>query len=323
MNMSSLPTEEPSGFAVRSAKSLGEVLELWWPLMKELEWNRDHDDAITHYHVARKGSNWLLVVSNESNKPEGCVVAFTYPNSTGWVGFFCVNAPYRGKGLGRALWNGLEASFRTSNTTFIGLDGVEQQVNTYRRRGFVDLALINLMTRPSLEEKPIFGEIQTLGDMKVVVDIRNVDVKALAEMDKAHTGFDRSALWTEEALFSRKDAYGLAIVSSADKTALSGYVLVRRSQHGHRVGPLYAETYVEALNLLRAATEAAMDRVGSFIAEIFGTNPNGKRLFEELGWNWAGIDYHRMWFEGRVPKEQQEGGRGAVGMFATFDAAEG
>lgn len=35
------------------------------------------------------------------------------------------------------------------------------------------------------------------------------------------------------------------------------------------------------------------------------------------------MDYHRMWLNGRVPEEQQEGGRGQKGMFATFDAFEG
>ncbi|KAH3919233.1 hypothetical protein HBH56_030460 [Parastagonospora nodorum] len=62
---------------------------------------------------------------------------------------------------------------------------------------------------------------------------------------------------------------------------------------------------------------------GTFAAEIFGTNVEGRKLFEELGWEYAGVSYHRMWKDGNVPEEQKEGSMGATGMYATFDAASG
>jgi hypothetical protein len=37
----------------------------------------------------------------------------------------------------------------------------------------------------------------------------------------------------------------------------------------------------------------------------------------------VGLGYHRMWLNGKVPQEQQEGGKGAKGMFAIFDAGAG
>jgi hypothetical protein len=62
---------------------------------------------------------------------------------------------------------------------------------------------------------------------------------------------------------------------------------------------------------------------GTFIAEVFGTNENGRKVFEELGWEYAGLSYHRMWLHGKVPIEQQDGGKGAMGMYAIFDACAG
>ena len=62
---------------------------------------------------------------------------------------------------------------------------------------------------------------------------------------------------------------------------------------------------------------------GSFVAEIFDTNTEGRKVFGELGWEYAGVDYHRMWLNGKVPMEQQEGGKGAKGMYAIFDACAG
>ncbi|KAF2729218.1 hypothetical protein EJ04DRAFT_580790 [Polyplosphaeria fusca] len=305
---------------IRPAKSLQEVSDLWWPLMVELGWNRDPDDAITHYRVGGDGAKWILAARKDNDKPEGCVVAFTYPNGTGWIGFFCVNAPFRQNGLGRLLWRGLEDEYLSTNTLTIGLDGVEQQVPTYTRRGYQVCARIPLMMRPSLLERPMATKIPELSNGEKVVDIRDVEPRALAAVDLAHTGLDRTVLWTEEALFSRQDAYGYAIVSGGD---LTGFVLVRRCEQGHRVGPLYAETYAQGQTLLELAMNRVRDVKASLVAEIFGTNANAKKLFEELGWDWAGIDYTRMWLGGRVTKEQQADGKGARGMFATFDACAG
>jgi len=47
------------------------------------------------------------------------------------------------------------------------------------------------------------------------------------------------------------------------------------------------------------------------------------KVFEELGWKYAGVSYHRMWLNGKVPVEQQEGGEGTKGMYAIFDACAG
>jgi predicted N-acetyltransferase YhbS len=102
------------------------------------------------------------------------VIPFTYPNNTGWVAFFVMNAGYRGKGLGRELWKEMELVFRNAGTTMIGLDGVEEQVETYKRRGYVDCARIPLMMRDSIQDNPID---MTWGqeDLVELQDLRDVD----------------------------------------------------------------------------------------------------------------------------------------------------
>ncbi|KAF2193753.1 hypothetical protein K469DRAFT_712563 [Zopfia rhizophila CBS 207.26] len=322
--MATAPVTEDPSFTVRPTGSIQEARELWWPLMKELGWNRDPSDTATHFHSARQGSDWLVLVPKETSKPEGCVVAFTYPNGTGWVGFFIVNAAYRGKGWGRALFHALLARYIESNTTIVGLDGVFEQIKTYERRGFVDVAKIRLMVRPSLNEKPLPTTEYALEEGERTEDIREVNTGVLADIDFAHTGMERRLLWSREAMFERKDAYGYVIGSVAgDGFNSSGFIIVRRCEHGHRFGPLYAESYAHASMLLRKAMERVRDSEGSMIAEIFGSNVNGVKVFEELGWALSGMDYNRMWLGGRVPQEQQDGGKGTTGMFAIFDASEG
>ena len=284
--------------------------------------NRDENDAITHYTVS-KSSGWLMVVPKETSKPEGCIVPFTFANGTGWVGYFIMNAAYRGRGWGRALFHALLANYVASGTTIVGLDGVDEQKRTYERLGFIATGLIRLMTRPSLKEAHLKKAEIKLASGEKLVDLREIPHKALVESDLAHSGFARPALWSDEALFHRSDLYGYAIVSSTDPSELLGWIMVRRCQHGHRFGPLYADSYNQASVLLRAAMEKIDASNGSMVTEVFPNNPKGVQVFEELGWKWGGVDYHRMWLGGRVPKEQQEGGRGEKGMYAIFDASEG
>jgi hypothetical protein len=281
--------------------------------------NRAQDDAKTHFDVAQRGKNWLVIVPEDCEKPQGMVIPFTYPNNTGWVAFFVMNAGYRGKGLGRELWKEMELVFRNAGTTMIGLDGVEEQVETYKRRGYVDCARIPLMMRDSIQDNPIdvtWGQ----EDLVELQDLRDVDPTYLAQLDLDHTGLDRPAYWAANALPSRQGAFGYVIIADGKAT---GLIYARHCDQGVRIGPLYAANYSQARQLLHKLMNDYTRHEGTFIAEIFGSNKDGQKVFEELGWKYVGLSYHRMWFLGKVPLQQQEGGRGAKGMYAIFDAASG
>ncbi|CAI6319495.1 unnamed protein product [Periconia digitata] len=285
--------------------------------------NRSSNDAPSHFKALRNGKDWHLIIPKLSTKPEGCVCGFTYPNKTGWIGFFIMAAAYRGQGLGRELWNRMDASFHESQTEMIGLDGVEEQVKTYERRGFVDVARIPVMSRVSLKTRPL-PAVELDPDVKDrLVDMKSVDEDLLARLDLEHTGLDRSAYWLNNGIHHhRQNTFGLALAESSTEE-LRGFLLVRDCEHGQRFGPLYAETLQGAKALLYTAMDRSSDSDGSMIAEVFGGNPEARRLFEELGWESAGVDYHRMWLNGKVPEEQQENWKGASGMYAIFDACAG
>ncbi|KAM0469579.1 hypothetical protein ACHAPX_010403 [Trichoderma viride] len=205
----------------------------------------------------------------------------------------------------------------------VGLDAVKEQVKTYERRGFVEAAKIKIMTcTPEQNLATRYGAIELTKGYKAI-DIKEADTGAIADLDHMHTGLDRRVLWVK-ALFSRPDAFGFAITSTTTEE-LSGFILVRRCGHGHRFGPLFADSDAHASSLLQLAMShpSVSESSGSLIAEAFGPNENSVDVFSRLGWEWAKVDYHRMWLDGRVPAEQQQGGRGQKGMFAIFDASEG
>jgi hypothetical protein len=247
------------------------------------------------------------------------VLPFTYPNNTGWVSFFIMKAAYRGKGLGRELWKEMDLVFNSAGTTTIGLDGVEEQVETYKRRGYVDCARIPLMMHDSILDKPI-DVAWNLEDCAELQDLRDVDPAKVAQLDLEHTGLDRTAYWAAGALPSRSGACGYVIIAEGKVT---GLIYARNCEQGIRVGPLYAANYSQARQLLHKLMNDYSLREGTFIAEIFGSNQDGQKVFEELGWKYMGVSYHRMWLHGKVPLQQREGGRGVKGMYAIFDAASG
>lgn len=337
----------PPPHTLHSAKSLHEATSLWYPLIRSLGWNRSPFDGPTHYHAALDGKTWLLITphnaSSESNssgldsatgsgsispdsKPQGCVVALPYPNGTGWIGFFIMNAAYRGQGLGGALWRGMDTVWSSAETQLIGLDGVEEQVPTYTRRGFVDVGRIPVMTCSASAVAALNAQGEEVGDhIEVegeVRDIKAADRSELAALDLAHTGLDRRRYWITSDLFDRDDVFGYVHYTGA---RLTGLVLVRGCEAGHRIGPLFAPDAGITTHLLRLAMRhpSIASSKGSLVAEIFGANPEAKKVFETPGWSGVGVEYHRMWKDGRVPDAQQEGGLGTKGMFAIFDAGCG
>ncbi|KAF1994988.1 hypothetical protein P154DRAFT_624325 [Amniculicola lignicola CBS 123094] len=320
--MSATTIKVEDDFIVGPAESLEQAQEIACPLMKDLGWNRNYDDAQTHFIVSRHGADWLIFKSKSTSKTEGCIIAFVFPNKTGWIGLLLLNAPLRGQGYGRKIINVVEEGYNAIGMKVIGLDGVSEQVAHYQRRGFTEVGRIHIMARPSLVDKALDGGEQVLTETNAtVVDIRSVDPTLLARSDLEHTGLDRSALWTQEALFNRQDVYGYVLVSTPMPPNVLGYILVRRCDQGHRFGPLYAEDIHQAQYLLNRAMSHVEKDEGSMIAEIFGSNENGRKVFEDAGWSYTGMDYHRMWLGGRAPEEQREGGKGPRGMFAIFDAA--
>jgi len=241
-----------------------------------------------------------------------------YPNNTGWVSFFIMTAAFRRQGYGGELWKAMMAKFREAGISTIGLDGVEMQIKTYERRGFVVCAQIPYMTRASLETHLIDVTWDQKDDQELQ-DLFEVDPRLLATLDLKHTGLDRSAYWATGALTSRCFALGFAIVAGGE---LTGFIYARRCEGGVRIGPLYAATYSQARQLLHKLMNDYARTPGTFVAEVFGSNSHGMKVFEELGFRHS-FSYHRMWLDGKVPVEQQEGGKGVSGMYAIFDACAG
>lgn len=149
-------------YEIRAAKNVDEFREEWWRHMQILGWNRGYHDLNT-YMDCSEGSGMLLLIHKASTKIVGMVCAVVYPNSTGWLSFFIVDAEHRRKRMGAELFKWAMADFERHGTNIVGLDGVAEQKATYERRGYVDspLGTIKLMARPLVEKLPL-GDVADL-----------------------------------------------------------------------------------------------------------------------------------------------------------------
>lgn len=314
-----------SAHLIQPAKSLEEASALWWPLIRDLGWNRSAADGSMHFHAALDGQSWLLITPEKEQKPQGCVVAFPYPNKTAWIGFFIMTESYRGKGLGGALWRAMDKIWSLRGTDMIGLDGVEEQAKTYERRGFVATARIPLMVGSAGDFRRAAYTPGSDNEDGTFKDIKTVDRSALAHLDQALTGLDRSVYWNTSNVLSRDDVFGYAYSPLSSSASITGFILVRSCEEGHRIGPLYAPSPAIAAHMLYLTMEHPFiaNSSGSLVAELFGPNTESKSVFKSLGWKELGVEYHRMWYKGKVPTPQSEGGEGIKGMFVIFDAGCG
>lgn len=255
---------------------------------------------------------------SQNGHPQGCIISYAFPNSTGWISFFVVTESYRGHGLGRELFARCMHRLQSLGTQYIGIDSVSDQLKTYERRGFVETNLITIYICPVAENVPPAPVALRTGE--TVVNLRSVSKKELAQSDLAHCGLDRARLWSSEALFHRDDAEGWAVMDA--NAAISGWVLIRSSESGYRIGPVYAARKELATFLVHAAMEGLADKRACLEAEVWHSNNDAVTMFEGLGWTPTGT-FHRMWYKGKIPAAQAPGGKAEREVFAIFDAAEG
>lgn len=93
--------------------------------------------------------------------------------------------------------------FKSQNAAAIGLDAVEEQVETYRRRGFQD----HKQRVVCFERQPLLDSFSTKPD-----DMRNIresNIEALVDFDHYFSGLQRPALW--KALLQDPDVEGWTI----------------------------------------------------------------------------------------------------------------
>ena len=186
-------------------------------------WNPGLNDAEAFY--AQDPDGFLVGLLN--NMPIGCISAVSYDEAFGFIGFYIVDQPYRGKGYGMQLWR---AAMDRMQGHVVGLDGVFEQQENYRKSGF-DFQYSNIR----------FEFRNTLSAART---------QSSSELIKADTAMLEELIAYEDKLFpcSRKTFLSkwltlpdsVAIVSRTGER-INGYGVLRKCRSGSKIGPLFAD----------------------------------------------------------------------------------
>jgi len=208
-------------------------------------WNPGLHDAECFFSADAGG----FLIGELGDEPIGCISAVSYAGRYGFVGLYIVRPEFRGQGFGLRLWDAAHVRLRGHN---IGLDGVVAQQGNYAKSGF----------------RFAYRSVRYRGRAEAAVLHASIRPAAEAPFE-AIAAFDRQVFPERRDAFLRhwlaQPAAGAYIAEDGDR--LTGYMVVRPSREGWKIGPLAADGPVIA----RRLHEAAVNHV-----------PGGEAIFVDL-----------------------------------------
>ncbi len=162
-----------------------------------------------------------------------------YDPGFAFLGYYLVDPAWRGQGLGLATWR---AAVPHAGRRVIGLDGVPDQQENYRRSGFAT----------AYQTARYTGTVAPAGVPAGVLPAAQVDLAAIHAYDlRCHPA------WRPAFVTRWINAPGHVAYARLRDGALAGYGVIRPSQDGYRLGPLFADGRDDAEALFDALTSSA------------------------------------------------------------------
>ncbi|MFC8272733.1 GNAT family N-acetyltransferase [Streptomyces sp. NPDC057271] len=226
-------------------------------------WNPGLSDAPAFFAQDPEG----FFLGRIDGEPVSAVSVVNYSDRYAFLGFYLVRPDLRGRGHGFATWR---AGLAHAGERAVGLDGVPDQQDNYRRSGF---ALAYRTAR-------YVGEVGAAGPPEPdVVPAARVDPAALSAYDRTCHHADRPrflAPWLTTP--------GHRALARVVDGRLTGYGVVRPAEDEARIGPLFADTPADAAVLLDAlAAEARAFGSPRIAVDMPEANPSAAALARERG----------------------------------------
>lgn len=221
-------------------------------------WNPGLEDAFSFYAADAEG----FLAGYLDDEIVASISAVKYDKSFGFIGFYIVDPKYRGMGFGRQIWN---AALSRLQGRVIGLDGVVDQQDFYRRAGFT-LAHAKIRYRGIAKacHNSISESIIPSGDLSSL----------LLDYDAGHFGFERKEFldaWVHQA-------GAISNIYQTD-TGIQAWGVIRKCHEGYKIGPLFADTYELAEGLFRSLI-SSIPSGEVFYLDIPAPNSNAQKLVQ-------------------------------------------
>ncbi|MFF3322421.1 GNAT family N-acetyltransferase [Streptomyces sp. NPDC002889] len=247
-------------FEIRNASAHDLGLMRDWA--EEEGWNPGDSDPYAFTVADPRG----FLVGCLDGDPVGCISAVRYGAGFGFIGFYITRPSVRGQGYGIQLWH---AGMARLDGRVVGLDGVVDQQDNYRRSGFGP-AWNNMR----FEGVPVQDTVEPEG--VVLVDARSLPFGQLAAYDRRFFPEPRDAF-----LAAWAGLPGRTAVAALREGELHGLGVIRPCSGASRIGPLYAAAPDVAAALVHALAATAP---GSAVAiDVPDHNKASIDLMEHLG----------------------------------------
>ena len=173
------------------------------------------------------------------------ISAVQYSSDFGFVGFYICRPDRRGSGLGYRLW---QTVLEDSVLKTVGLDGVVDQQDNYRKSGF-EFAHRNIR---------FGGVVET--DVDIPDDLITLEINDISIVD----AFEQTCNLFPESRLNLLRGW----IGNAKHTALAlkgpmgirGYGVIRPCLEGHKIGPLFAQDAKDAKILFSALLQSRSDQ---------------------------------------------------------------
>ncbi|WP_411361053.1 GNAT family N-acetyltransferase [Pseudidiomarina sp. YC-516-91] len=192
-------------------------------------WNPGLHDADSYYKADPNG----FLMGYLGDEPIACISVIKYDSSFGFLGFYIVKPAYRGQGYGMQMW---QAGLHYLEGCNIGLDGVVEQQQNYKKSGF-KLAYGNIRFTSNTSDFVHANKTLDVAEAIHFVPLAEIPFATLDAYDRAFFPAARSE-FTQQWI-TQKDSHAVGVLQEG---VLSGYGVIRSTQDGYKIAPLFADT---------------------------------------------------------------------------------
>ncbi|MDZ7586125.1 MAG: GNAT family N-acetyltransferase [Patescibacteria group bacterium] len=219
-------------------------------------WNPGLYDADCFYQTDPQG----FFMGFLDIQPIACISAVSYGPNFGFLGFYITKKEFRNQGYGIQVWNKAIDYLKTQN---IGLDGVIEQQENYKKSGF-KLAYNNARYQFNSQK---FNQI----DPKVVL-VNKIPFDQLNQYDNQFFPVDRKTFLS--CWIKQPESTALAYVAN---NQIQGYGMIRKCRTDYKIGPLFADSFEIADNLFQPLVSRVEENSPVFL-DIPEINPDAVKL---------------------------------------------
>ncbi len=236
----------------------GEEMEFLIEMAKYQGWNPGLSDAKVFFDADPKG----FFIGKLNGEKISCISAVKY-GDYGFIGFYIVKEPFRGKGYGLEIWNKAIEYLGDIN---VALDGVPAQLDNYKKSGF----------------KLYHGSLRFAGNIpgginsfSNIISAQELHLYEIMVYDGFHfpgrrdefikgwfySDYHRSLLWHQN-------------------NSIRGMGVIRKCYDGYKVGPLFADTPEIGHSLFEALSQYAKGEM--IYIDIIEGNTNAENLVKKF-----------------------------------------